>query len=286
MKKLPKILILSSLLIVSSNSVFAEKTDSYVDELSSEASNTDMKSNSDAAVTDNEPEPAATPDGTEDTDALADKVGSQLEKLLSGSSAEDVKKEDIADIVSGAVKEGHNIDAIQNAVKDAMAELQQKEGVNIKPEVFKFAEDAVVDIVNSSKDVAQGDPNDPYIQGLNAEVAETSLDNTQSETKTEEAKTESSQQETAKTETTTQAKAEDSTATESSSKSSTASESSDQGRTIVVLKGESLSRIAAKIYGSGSKYPLLYEANKDTIKDPNKIAVGQVLKVPPLPKEE
>ena len=312
MKKLPKILILSSLLLLVSSSAFAEKADSYVDELSSEASETDMKADSDATVNDNEPEPSATPDASEDTDALADKVGSQLEKLLSGSSAEDVKKEDIADIVSGAVKEGHNIDAIQNAVKDAMTELQQKEGVDIKPEVFKFAEDAVVDIVNSSKDVAQGDPNDPYIQGLNAELEETSLDKDQKETKAADTKTDTAQQqatETAKpeestTQTTTQAKSEDSATqaetessstqaktedsssqTDSSDSSSSNSQTSSNGRTIVVLKGESLSKIAAKIYGSGDKYHLLYEANKDTISNPNRISIGQVLKVPPLPKD-
>ena len=174
MNKFPKIFLLSSLLVLTIQNTQAEKADPYVDALSSEASGTKMQA-SDAAVTDDDPEPAVTPSSSEDTDALASKVGDQLEKLLTGSSGEDVKTEDIVDIISGAVKEGQDIDAIQNEVSAAMADLQKKEGVNIKPEVFEFVAKSVTDIVNSSKDVAQGDPNDPYIQSLNAEVDDTSL---------------------------------------------------------------------------------------------------------------
>ncbi len=262
MKKQLKILMLSSLLLSISNSIFAEKADSYIDELSSEAGKTEMKSNANIIITDSdEPVPTAT-DSAEDTDALAIKVENQLEKLLSGSSKEDVKKEDIANIVSGAVKEGHDIDAIQNAVNDAMAELQKKEDTAIKPEVLKFATDAAVNIVNSSKDVAQGNPNDPYIQDLNAELSI----NSEEETKSAEIKEGSPSQ----------AKTVDN--------SSNTHEANNE-RTIIVLKGESLSKIATKIYGSSEKYHLLYEANKDRISNPNNISVGQILKVPPLPKE-
>lgn len=306
MNKLPKVLLLSSLCVLTLQITQAQAADSYVDALSSEATNTKMKS-SQTAATDDDPEPAVTPSGSEDTDALADKVGSQLEKILSGSSSGDVKKEDLANIVSGAVKEGHEIDAIQDAVSAAMSDLQKKEGINIKPEVFEFAAKAVTDIVNSSKDVAQGDPNDPYIQSLNAEVDETSLKDHEgkdekpekAEEKTAEASTEKPEEKTAEaeasTETTEQKAEEDktdtadaktpATETETQTASSASAGNNSAGRTIVVLKGESLSKIAAKIYGSGRKYYLLYEANKDTISNPNSIAVGQVLKVPPLPSE-
>ena len=50
--------------------------------------------------------------------------------------------------------------------------------------------------------------------------------------------------------------------------------------TTTVGKGETLFRVAKRVYGSGDKYLALYEANKDTIKNPDIIFVGQVLKVP------
>lgn len=289
MKRFPKILILSSLLVLSSAFVQAEPANSYVDALSSEANETKMKA-SGAVPTDDDSEPAVTPDGSIDTDALANKVSDQLEKILSGAEDGDIKQEDLVNVVSEAVKEGHDIDAIQNAVSTAMTDLQKKEGVNIKPEVFKFAKKAVNDIVGASKDVAQGDPNDPYIQSLNAEVDDTSLNDHEGKgDKPEEKTTESSKEKTTQQEsaTSTTAETENAEDTEKTPKTATAKniEATTTVRTIIVLKGESLSKIAAKIYGSGHKYPILFEANKDTLSNPNSISVGQILKVPPLPAE-
>jgi nucleoid-associated protein YgaU len=45
--------------------------------------------------------------------------------------------------------------------------------------------------------------------------------------------------------------------------------------------GDSLSKIAQKVYGDRTKWKLIYLANKDTIKDPNKIYPKQKLKIPP-----
>ncbi len=50
--------------------------------------------------------------------------------------------------------------------------------------------------------------------------------------------------------------------------------------TVTVLKGESLYKIAQRVYGSGSRYLELYNANRDVLSDPNIISVGQILKVP------
>ena len=47
-----------------------------------------------------------------------------------------------------------------------------------------------------------------------------------------------------------------------------------------VVGGDSLSKIAKKFYGDASKYMKIFEANKDQLKDPNKIAVGQKLRIP------
>ena len=49
-----------------------------------------------------------------------------------------------------------------------------------------------------------------------------------------------------------------------------------------VEPGDSLSKIAKKYYGDAMKYPVIFEANKPMLKDPNKIYPGQVLRIPPL----
>ena len=46
--------------------------------------------------------------------------------------------------------------------------------------------------------------------------------------------------------------------------------------------GDTLWRIAQKVYGDKDKWPLIYAANRDIIKDPNKIYPKQVLKIPPV----
>ena len=49
-----------------------------------------------------------------------------------------------------------------------------------------------------------------------------------------------------------------------------------------VKSGDSLSKIAKKHYGDAMKYPLIFEANKPMLKDPNLIYPGQVLRIPTL----
>lgn len=52
------------------------------------------------------------------------------------------------------------------------------------------------------------------------------------------------------------------------------------GKTYVVVKGDSLSKIAKREYGDANKWRTIYEANKDLIKDPDLIYPGQELKIP------
>lgn len=47
-----------------------------------------------------------------------------------------------------------------------------------------------------------------------------------------------------------------------------------------IVAGDTLSKIAKQFYGDANKYPLLFEANREVIKDPNKIYVGQTIRVP------
>ncbi len=51
-------------------------------------------------------------------------------------------------------------------------------------------------------------------------------------------------------------------------------------KTYTVVKGDCLWNIAKKFYGNGSKYKKIYNANKDKIKNPNKILPGQKLTIP------
>ena len=47
-----------------------------------------------------------------------------------------------------------------------------------------------------------------------------------------------------------------------------------------VVAGDTLSKIAKKFYGEANKYMKIFEANKDQLKDPDKIQIGQKLKIP------
>lgn len=48
-----------------------------------------------------------------------------------------------------------------------------------------------------------------------------------------------------------------------------------------VKSGDTLGKLAKDIYGDVKLYPKIFDANKDQLKDPDHIKVGQVLKLPP-----
>lgn len=47
-----------------------------------------------------------------------------------------------------------------------------------------------------------------------------------------------------------------------------------------VKKGDTLWKIAKEFYGDGSLYPEIFKANQDVLSDPDKIQVGQKLRIP------
>ena len=49
-----------------------------------------------------------------------------------------------------------------------------------------------------------------------------------------------------------------------------------------VVSGDTLGKIAKKYYGNAMKYPVIFEANKPMLTHPDKIYVGQVLRIPAL----
>ena len=57
--------------------------------------------------------------------------------------------------------------------------------------------------------------------------------------------------------------------------------SSTATKIYVVVAGDSLSKIAKREYGNANEWQPIFEANKDILKDPDKIYPGQKLKIPP-----
>ena len=48
-----------------------------------------------------------------------------------------------------------------------------------------------------------------------------------------------------------------------------------------VKSGDNLSKIARQFYGNANKYPVIFEANRPMLKDPDEIYPGQKLRIPP-----
>ena len=53
------------------------------------------------------------------------------------------------------------------------------------------------------------------------------------------------------------------------------------GQTYTVVAGDNLSKISKKYYGDPNEYMRIFYANRDKLKDPDKIQVGQNLVIPP-----
>ena len=47
-----------------------------------------------------------------------------------------------------------------------------------------------------------------------------------------------------------------------------------------IKSGDTLSKIAKSYYGDAMQYPKIFEANREVIKDPDKIFVGQKIRIP------
>jgi len=60
----------------------------------------------------------------------------------------------------------------------------------------------------------------------------------------------------------------------------TVKEQAPQSLFYTVKAGDTLGKIAKDHYGKASKYPLIFEANRPMLSDPDKIYPGQVLRIP------
>ena len=52
------------------------------------------------------------------------------------------------------------------------------------------------------------------------------------------------------------------------------------GLSAIVQPGNSLWRIARRVYGEGMEYTVIYQANQDQIRDPDLIFPGQIFNLP------
>jgi len=54
--------------------------------------------------------------------------------------------------------------------------------------------------------------------------------------------------------------------------------------TVTVRIGDTLSRFALKYYGDAKKYPLIFDANRDVLEDPDDLFAGQTIRIPKSPE--
>ncbi|TIX20183.1 MAG: LysM peptidoglycan-binding domain-containing protein, partial [Mesorhizobium sp.] len=54
---------------------------------------------------------------------------------------------------------------------------------------------------------------------------------------------------------------------------------------VIIRRNDTLWRISRRVYGHGTRFSTIYLANKDQIRDPDRIWPGQVFKVPSKSKE-
>jgi LysM repeat protein len=62
--------------------------------------------------------------------------------------------------------------------------------------------------------------------------------------------------------------------------SAAAPKEAPKATTYTVQKGDTLSGISKQFYGDAGQYMKIFSANRDQLSDPDKIQVGQVLKIP------
>ena len=281
MKIIAPIFLVSSLLLLSSPSVFsADKDKSLLDTLSEEAKETSM--DEEVVPEETVSEPSISPKAITDFSDLEEKIAAQIKGILvdkTENSAEGQAKNTkenfqnkLENIVSSKLLKGHKLDDIRTAVSAAMADIKKEGADNISVGTIDSATKALKSIVGKNKEIASGDKKDAYIQSLQTELSDESVT---TDSKVVEPTIKKELKAAIVRDMPTPVSA--TTTSEVAKSEQTSTVLAD---TVTVLEGETLFKIAQRVYGSGENYLALYEANKDTIEDPNLIRIGQVLKIP------
>ncbi|MGD2130180.1 MAG: LysM peptidoglycan-binding domain-containing protein [Lysobacterales bacterium] len=59
-------------------------------------------------------------------------------------------------------------------------------------------------------------------------------------------------------------------------------ESTGEARSYTVQRGDTLWRVAERMYGNGDNYQAIFEANRETLETPDQLLPGQKLVIPAL----
>lgn len=225
------------------NPAWAEKDTDYINALGDEAKITKMKDEN--PVPETVPEPAVMPDKSTDIKKLTSNVTRELQKALGVSDHAEDKKTNVED-------------ELEKMVSTAL-----KQG-NSMGDIRSAVNEAMADLKAQPGQTIKAETLESVSKALTQIVGESE---NAAAGKLEDNYIRSLNKQLA----------------EQSAGTPASIEQSGTERTITVLKGESLSKIAQRIYGNDKFYSLLYKANRDSISDPNIIQIGQVLKVPELP---
>lgn len=249
-----KPLLFASCMLLTLSYSFADETSREVlNELSEEASHTEMTNDQSKAKTTEDPTASVKVNEKEVAgDELSEKIENQLRQVLgktdtdTDTNSSDGKKDsteaELEKIVSSSLLEGARMEDIRSAVGEAMSAIEKEKDNKkaIAPERITKANKAFSKLTITQKPATE-----------------------KAEDKAEaESKPTTNSEKTAEPEIV------------------VSSGTVPPPETVIVQEGESLFRIALRVYGDGNKYYKLYKANEDRIKDPNLLLAGQELVTP------
>jgi len=252
MKRLLPWLLLSWLALAQADDTDTSTTKSLLEQVSEEAAqtsilNTDTNKASESLPTNT----ATTQDSAADMDKLTQSVALRLSELLGTQNKTDADKLTLSleTVVSDALHDGKQMDQIRDAVAQAMSEITGQTAI---PENDNPAGNDTANTQQASQSTATDLPVPTSV--------DSDLENAGGST----------------------ASAQGSTALASTGSQDTATSTTPVATTVTVLAGESLFRVAQRVYGeeNGRRFLDLFAANRDIIKDINVVHEGQVLKLP------
>jgi len=225
---------------------YADDLESMLNQVSEEAANTSLE-NTKPKVTEVPAtnEPVKTEVTTDSIDEMTQAIAERLSEILGTNNHLGTEQLSLSleSVVNSALHNGKNMEQIRVAVNQAMQEITGQE-IKLSPDISAI-----------EKEMAKHAAQPTLYRNTNAALADPT-----STTETDHGATTDTQEPLA----------------------DTSSQSSNGERTTVVLEGESLFRVAQRVYGkeNGRRFLDLLEANRDVIDDEHVVHKGLVLRVP------